>query len=287
VPNYEIARRLQEQGISPMEINDALGKAQIKSAVADTGSTDGMQPSILGSEEEQERLPLEGLEGTFPSDEELTPPRPGGYQMQGMIPLHVTKEVSGAEMPEEYAPQEDSPQEVYTPRPQLPSQESYEYQQYQPSFAGAGSSFADTDTVIEVAEQVFLEKNKPLQKKIDDFSEFRALAQTRIDNISDRVRRMESIIDRLQSAILEKIGSYGSGLEIVRKEMNMMQESFGKVLNKVADSSERHVVHHHAQPQHAEKHVTVHRSTKRTTQEPLANGQTTNIQNTSQDNLLF
>ena len=261
MPDYEISRRLQEQGIPPLEINDALGQAQIKSAVSDTGAgTDGMRPSILGNEEgqEPERLPLEGLEGGTLSDEDLTPPRPGGYSMQRQMPAHVTKEIYGEQ--EEY-----SPQEVYSPQPQLQvPQEGYEYAQYAPSAAG----ISDTDTIIEVAEQVFFEKNKPLQKKLDDVTEFRALAQTKLDNVSDRLRRMESIIDKLQASILEKIGSYGQSLETVRKEMSMMQDSFGKIINKVADSTEKRHVHHtehHQTQQHPEHHVTIHKSVKRTT----------------------
>src|SRR3972149_11533072 len=102
IPSQEIFRRLQEQGISPLEINEAFSRAQIKSAVANMGSgTDGMEPSILGPEEEPERLPLEGLEGGTLNDEDLTPPRPGGVQMQ--MPMHVTREMSGQE--EIYAPQ--------------------------------------------------------------------------------------------------------------------------------------------------------------------------------------
>jgi hypothetical protein len=259
--DYEISRRLREQGVSPGDINDAFAKAQIKSAVTDTGSTDGMQPSILGSEEEPERLPLEGLEGGTLSDEDLTPPKPGGYPMQMAMP--VTKEMYGEQ--EVY-----SPQEMYSPQAQYaqaqPQQEGYEYAQYQPSV-----SSGDTDTIIEVAEQVFFEKNKPLQKKLDDMSEFKTLVQTKVDNISDRLRRMESIIDKLQASILEKIGSYGSGLETVRKEMGMMQESFGKVVGKLADASEtRHHTHrqhqiHHTSPQNTEHHVTVQKSVKKTT----------------------
>ena len=34
IPNEDIVRNLQEQGISPKEINDALSQAQIKSAVS-------------------------------------------------------------------------------------------------------------------------------------------------------------------------------------------------------------------------------------------------------------
>ena len=206
----EISRRLQESGVSPGDIMDALSRAQIKSAVSDMGTgTDAMEPSILGSEEEPERLPLEGLEGGMPSDEELKPPQPSGYPMQIGMPMRLTKEVSGAET-ETYAPEE-----VYSPQPQylLPNQpqpgnyESAQYAQYSPSMAG------DTDTIIEVAEQVFFEKNKPIQKKVDEFNEFRALVQTKVDNISDRLRRMEMIIDKLQASVLERIGSYGQGLE--------------------------------------------------------------------------
>src|SRR3972149_4951902 len=93
IADREIFRRLQEEGISPGEINDAFSKAQIKSAVSYSGMEAGMQPSILGSEEEPERLPLEGLEGGTLSDEDLTPPVPGGFQGQ-MMPRHVTQEIS-------------------------------------------------------------------------------------------------------------------------------------------------------------------------------------------------
>ncbi len=265
VSDQEVSRRLQEQGISPADITDALSRAQIKSAVSDLGTgTEGMEPSILGAEEEPERLPLEGLEGGTLSDEDLTPPKPSGFSMQMQMPMKVTKEVSGGV--EMYAPQEVySPQPQYPQLPNQPQQEGYEYAQYAPSI-----SAGDTDTIIEVAEQVFFEKNKPLQKKLDEFNEFRALAQTKVDNMSDRLRRMESIIDRLQASILEKIGSYGQGLETVRKEMGMMQDSFGKMINQIADSAEAR--HHHARHEHhvqheqpAENHVTVHRSVKRTT----------------------
>jgi hypothetical protein len=283
VPDQEIIRKLQEQGISPGEITDSLSKAQIKSAVSDMGNgggfSEGMEPSILGSEDEPYRLPTEGNI----SDIDLTPPIPGGFQGQ-QLPAHVTREVSDEQ--DTYYPQENySPQDTYTPQEtyspqqqpqypqysqlQTPSQENYEYTQYAP---GGG----DTDTMIEVAEQVFSEKNKPIQKKVDEMNEFRSLAQTKLDNISERMRRIENIIDKLQASILEKIGSYGHGFETIRKEMNMMQESFGKIVNKVADSSEtKHHTHHnqHQSTQHHEQkhhqqtpshHVTVHKSKKTT-----------------------
>lgn len=255
----EIIRKLQERGASPVEITEAMSRAQIKNAVSYPG-TDGMEPSIMGGEDEPERLPLEGLEGGTLSDEDLTPPRPSGFPGYPAMPSRMTKEIY---------PSDEGSGEVYSPQAQYqysqapPQQETYSYSQ--PAIGG----LSDTDTLIEIAEQVFMEKNKSVQRRVEELNEFRTLFQSKVENISERLKRMESIIDRLQASILEKIGSYGQGLESVRKEMTMMQESFGKVVSRVADSSHRH----HSQSHHAEKavvshtgphHVTVHKSTKRT-----------------------
>ena len=114
--------------------------------------------------------------------------------------------------------------------------------------------------MIEVAEQVFSEKTKALQKKIDDLVEFKTMAQSKLDDLSDRMKKIESIIDKIQSSILEKIGGYGYGLESIRKEMGMMQDSFGKMVNKLADRAEQR----HVSSSSRAGSVTVHRS-KRTT----------------------
>jgi len=264
--DQEIIRVLQEQGVSPAEISDAFGRAQIKSAVSNMG-TEGMEHSILSSGEEPERLPLEGLEGGTLSDIDLTPPTPGGFMP---MPRNVTKEISGG-AGGMYEPQEAGtyyqPQQYQQYQEAVP-QEGYQY----PAAAG----ILDTDTMIEVSEQVFMEKNKLLQKKMDEMNEFRALAQTKIDHISDRLRKIEAIIDQLQASILEKVGGYGHGLETVRKEMGMMQDSFGKMVNQIAEKSEeKHYKHHNTPDQshashpqepkhHTQQHVTTHKSKKTT-----------------------
>jgi hypothetical protein len=52
-----------------------------------------------------------------------------------------------------------------------------------------------------------------------------------MENISDRLKKIETIIDKLQIAILEKVGSYGKNLEGIKKEMSMMQDSFSKMIS--------------------------------------------------------
>lgn len=172
ISDDEIVARLQERGITPQAINDALNQAEIKKAVS--------------------------------NDYQNAPgPSQGDYQPQ-----------------EQYAPQEYSPQQNYE-------------QQYSPS-----GGF-DSSTIIEISEKVFSEKTQKMQKQVKEIAEFKVLAEAQINSISERLKRIENMIDKLQVAILEKVGSYGRGLENVQKEMQMMQDSFGKVVSPLADKSSR------------------------------------------------
>jgi hypothetical protein len=143
------------------------------------------------------------------------------------------------QMPEETyttQTQDISEQETYSPQTQqeeqyqgYPQEESYEYSQ----------TGVDTNTIIEISEQVFFEKIQKIQKNVEDLSEFKILAESRIENVSERIKKIETILDKMQIAILDKIGSYGSNLEGIKKEMTMMQDSFGKIVNSVAEKNEK------------------------------------------------
>ncbi len=268
--DQDISKKLKEQGVSPKEINNALSQAKIKEAVSSEGTnaTDSGKgtPSMMGpGEGKSESLPTEGSL----SDEDLAPPSPSGTQgfQKRTGPMH--KEVS--ENQQEYVPGagEYGPQPMPQSQvqeqgeyPQYPYQQQYPAGNYPQGYAGGyeggeygyGADYAgyapgagDTDTMIEIAEQVFSEKTKTIQKQIEDLNEFKALMQTKIDNLSDRLKRIESNIDSLQSEILEEVGSYGRGIEGVKKEMSMMQDSFGKVVNTLADKAEekKHKPTHH------------------------------------------
>jgi transcriptional regulator len=182
----EIAGTLQQQGISPKEITDAMNQAQIKNAVyaEDQGYEAPSPVAAAGAEE--------------------APYTPQTQEMAGQ----------GQYMPEQ----------------------GYYQEQYAAPAAGI-----DSDTIIEIANQVFSEKIKKSEKTIDEFNEFKALAQVKIDSIDDRLKRIEKIIDTIQIKILEKIGSYGEELSSTKKEMSMMQESFRKagIKHKKTKSSKK------------------------------------------------
>ena len=148
------------------------------------------------------------------------------YGMPSSQPQKMQRSINTQEIPDDqmYYPQ---PEEEYSPQ---------DYSQYQEN--STYTQGFDTNTIIEISEQVFSEKIQKIQKLVDEFSEFKTLTETKIENISLRIKRIESISDKLQTAILEKIGSYGSNLESIKKEMSMMQDSFGKMINPLAERAE-------------------------------------------------
>jgi hypothetical protein len=139
----------------------------------------------------------------------------------------------GGEAPapsQNYGTQEYQPQEAYQQQPEASQQQYYaaEGGGQQQGYAPEG---VNTDTVMEIADQVFSDKIKKIQKQVDTTSETTNLLQTKTDNISERLKKIESIIDRLQMSILDKIGSYGDNLENIKNEMSMMQDSFTKMVS--------------------------------------------------------
>jgi len=253
IPEDQIIRILQEQGISPKQVNDALNQSQIKNAVSDEGfykpNMDGMQPSIMEI------------------NPEFQPPRPenrNNFSPPVLEGIEHSESRTQSEFPsyEEYTPQEPYPQppsqnqqEFYQPQENYQSQEVYNPQQ--------DYSSNSTDTIIDVAEQVFDEKIIEIKKQLQEVSELKNIAEIRINHLEKRLDKIESLIDKLQISILEKIGSYGNNLQSIKNEMSMMQDSFGKMINPLKDIAEEvQKPHHHTTaPEH---NHTIHNTTHAT-----------------------
>lgn len=190
----EIASELKQRGISPREIEDSFSQARIKNAVSDEDEISSLSP---------------------PSSEMYAPPRPSTLEAteeEGNYDSYPQFEQDY----EQYPPQKQEYQEYYP-------EENYEGQSYQPD---------NTDNIIEISEQIFNEKIGEIKKQLEELKEFKVLFQTKVENSLERLKKIESIIDKLQIAILEKVGSYGENLSDIKKEMLMMQESFKKIADK-------------------------------------------------------
>lgn len=212
IPDDEIINELARQGVSPKEINDALKQSQIKYAVSNPG--DELQPSIM------------------PNEEESIPSPTQNYQ------------------PNVY---EANQQQVYAPAEQgqyIPQENPQYYQEGGYTTQYAQQTGIDADTIMEIADQLFSEKMKKFQKQLDTTSEAAILLQTKLENVSERLKKMETIMDKLQIAILEKVGSYGQDLGSIKKEMSMMQDSFSKMVS-------------YSKPSHHESESTKHTARKK------------------------
>lgn len=221
--NEEITLKLQEQGVSPRTINDVFNQDKIKNAV---------------SAEEQETFEdYTQRNPQVPALPQSTPaPQKTFYQPK-------TQEVEQNTEESFYTPQEmTSPQEYSQNEfPQEYEQQSSQQEYYpQEGYEGGYEGGYTTDTIIEIAEQVFSEKIKKIERQIEQFNEFANLAQTKISNNSERVKRIETIIDKLQIAILEKIGSYGQNIEGIKKEMEMIEDSFSKIVPELHKKATEH-----------------------------------------------
>ena len=225
ISETEINTRLREQGASPKEINDAINQSKIKNAVSNEPIEQEMQSSIM------EKPPTPPKPSYIqdnnaekePTQEDLYVPQPSGETTQEPRPPKI---------------QEFNEQETYDPTRQQqppPMQEFYPQEGYGDYVEY--SSNTNTDTMLQISEQVFSEKIKKFQKQLNDLTEFKNLAQVKLENMSSRLKRIEASFDQLQSGILQKIGSYGKSLEVNKKEMDMMQDSFRKMVNPLASKA--------------------------------------------------
>lgn len=200
----EIITSLQSQGIPPREIQDAMSQAQIKSAI--NSNTTGMEQSIMDQ-----------------------PYAEDSYAGQESYPAQIPTESYPAQSPA-YSPQMPSPEY---------SQDYYQdnSQYYQDPNQGYAYPSSDTGTLVEISEQVFNDKARKIQKQLDSLNEFKTLSETRLRNVEERLKRIEEMFDKLQLAILDKIGVYGKNLSSLQKEVNMVQDSFSKVINPLVEKS--------------------------------------------------
>ncbi|MBS3071109.1 hypothetical protein J4407_02300 [Candidatus Pacearchaeota archaeon] len=177
---------------------------------------DGVSPRAIDDAMNNEQI-KKAVSDEYGSENEYIP-SPSSQQNQG--DYSTTQEVSQNE--DYYTPQE-STGEYYSPG-------NYQYSDY--SYPSETITPSSSNTIIEIAEQVFSDKIQKIQKQIEEINEFKAITETKIENISERLKKVESIIDKLQISILERVGSYGQNLDSIKREMSMMQDTFSKFANK-------------------------------------------------------
>lgn len=204
IPDSEITARLKNEGVPPMEISDAMNQSKIKEAVSGEmgSSTKGMSPSIMGGQSyEENSKPNEDAYVPSPSPE-------GGEDYQNY----------SSQEPQNYGNYSDN----------YPQEEQYYEGPPAEEYSGGGYSM-NSETMIEVAEQVFSEKMKSVEGELRSLKEFKTLADPKLKDFDERLKRMERQFDKMQIAILERVGEFGRNIDSVKKEIEMVEDSFEKM----------------------------------------------------------
>ncbi|MEK6811007.1 MAG: hypothetical protein AABX96_00700 [Nanoarchaeota archaeon] len=192
----EMISKLQEQGNPYRAISEAMAQSKIKQAVE-------------GSEGSGSEVPVPS---DFVSDQAYS-------QTQGM---------QQSIMPSQ--PPQDVPQQEYFPAEQQiqdPNMAGYSQNQ---GYDSGQSSALSSDTIMEISEQIVSEKLTDVRKKMEKMSLFKTEFETKTEAMEERLKRIEKIIDTLQSSVLRKVGDYVTNVEDLKHEMIETQKTFAKVL---------------------------------------------------------
>jgi len=195
----DIIKKLRDEGINPREINDAMNQAKIKEAVS--------------SPEESYGVPPRNMEESILKPEALAAPK---Y-------IDETKEQAPPQEQQYYQPQE---QQYY------PQQE----QQYAPEQEQYYQSNIDIGTITEIAGQIVSEKFDEFNKKTGDLALFKNQIQEKVDDLDERLKRIENSIDRLQQAIIRKIGEFGETSAYIHKDLDNIHNTMSKLMNPLIDN---------------------------------------------------
>jgi hypothetical protein len=230
ISDAEITTQLQNEGVSPSEINDSLNQAKIKNAISppEQPAPQGMQESIMPTPPQPGMAATQPPVPQQPMTQEVQPPVP---QMQPPVPqMQPPVPQPQAPAPEIYPPQEQfqqAPQEdYYQETPQAYPQQDY----YAPQGA------MDTETISEIAEQVTTEKLNEFKKKIGDITSFKTTIQDKVSGIDERLKRIEASIDNLQQSIIGKVGELGESNAMVHKDLDNLHGTVSKLMNPLIDN---------------------------------------------------
>jgi predicted nucleic acid-binding Zn-ribbon protein len=141
-----------------------------------------------------------------------------------------------------------------TPSEQAPQQQQVNYQQespgvypdqqYQDPNATQGyaqdtyySQALDVETVRDITRQEIDEAVKKIKQDLEALNKMKSDISFEVQNLDNRITKIEAIIQELQSAIIRKMGEYGESIQGISQELQATQNSFSKIINPLLDKT--------------------------------------------------
>lgn len=222
----QIVQLMRDKGAPYRDIADALAQTQIKAAVEQKD-----EPQIPYQQDQPQEPMLQ------PSLLQSPQAPDGGSQ----APIQA-----------QYQPQEAPSQQQYYPQSQ-----DQQYGTQQQDYAQPGDQYygypQSSDMISEIAEQVVADKMSELRKHIEKVIDFRTTAESKIQFIDERLKRIEKVIDTLQSSVLRKVGDYVTNVEDIKRELVETQKTFSKIVPGRHHTQSSHTTHHTTHQKHHKK----------------------------------
>ena len=228
----EIFNALKDAGNTPEEIANALSQARIKAAVAQTsapeeyppGDMTGMQPSIMAGVEQPAAImaeePLARPSAKMPAAPVQTPMQT--IAQQTMAPAAY----------EQYQYPQYAAEAAYPAEAQYPQEYAYA-----PETAGYYQQALDLETVRDISKQQVDEALRKIREDLLAISKIKTEMNFEIQDMQNRLSKIESQMGEIQAAIIRKIGEYGESISSISKEIQATQQSFSKVINPLMDKT--------------------------------------------------
>ena len=199
--------------------------------------TDEIKMMQMAGKTDEEIISTLKSRGITPRDISIALGQVTGAPASGAPPQEeMTASLGGSQAPAEMA---QMPAEAYAPQQGYPAEygagaaPEYGYPQ---QFPQGGMS---TETLTEIAEQVAADKISPLRKDIEKVLDLKTVLESKVDYVDGRLKRIEQIIDKLQMAILQKVGEYSTNIEDLKKEVIETQKSFKALMPSLPSKADR------------------------------------------------
>jgi DNA-binding transcriptional MerR regulator len=269
IPEDQIIQNLQNQGIPYKDISNALAQNKIKAAVVQdsqsyqqtsppvppfpTATSPSITPPSSGptppqansTSGQQMPQPYQPNEQTIQSTlnqrtgvTEISSSKQNSQMQQSMLPPPSQQMESPDMIPmqqDQASPQEQPIDLGYEQYPQETYEEEYMPYEYTGSVEGIS-----TDTIAEISEQIVSEKISEIRKHLEKIMDFKTSIETKTELLEERLKRMEKIIDELQSSVLKKVGDYTSNIDDIKQELIATQKSFTMLVPNLRSQSRPH-----------------------------------------------
>lgn len=221
----QIIQSMRDRNVSYREIADALAQSRIKAAVEDSPQDQG------------------GFSAPSPSGDYAGARSTEGMQPSIMITQSNQRPELAAPAPSQAYPDASAPQEYGAPY-------TDPYAQYaQPMGSSQGAS---PDMISEIADQIMTEKLGDIRKHLEKIIDMKTTFDSKVEYIDERLKKIEKVIDTLQTSVLRKVGDYVTNVADLKSELIETQKTFSKLLpsrNKPAQNNQQPQHHNKQHPQ--------------------------------------